>query len=458
MSTQQTASWRTPLAFVLVGAALLAASVAGNQLVRMVRDRSAWQIAFVLIGLGFWLLAALYREILARVPRLRWRSRLAVGAYGLFATIFLADSFALLLEQHPIRLSARSATAPTRVETTTQLNGALIPDDVLGKRALPNVFGADANGFRNTAIPASADVVTIGDSQTWGKNATREDDWPSQFAALTHHSVYNISVSGYGPAEYAQLLSPALTFHPRRVIVGLYLGNDLWDAYHEVYTTPAYAAARLANAPRAWYSDSTVATSAEITNSLAAYHSRWHFASDVAVKFALGRLLLLRTSDDFTAADRQWALAHRDFGAVYDVASTHTVLTPALRAMALDTANPRIAEGLRLTKQFIRDINARAAAAGARLTVAIIPSKESVYAPTGESPNAAHVHAVQLEDGVRESLAAFFRSERIDAVDALPALRKAAARGVPLYPSDADGHPLAGGYAVIAEVLSESQR
>src|SRR5882672_6569628 len=109
--------------------------------------------------------------------------------------------------------------------------GETVSDPELGMRIKPNTPGHDANGFRNASVPAQVDVVALGDSQTWGVNVQSADAWPQQLAKLSQGSVYNMSVGGYGPVQYWRLTEKALAFSPNVIVVGLYFGNDLYDAY-----------------------------------------------------------------------------------------------------------------------------------------------------------------------------------------------------------------------------------
>ena len=57
----------------------------------------------------------------------------------------------------------------------------------------------DILGFRNRRIPNVADIITIGDSQTYGNNVPPEQNWPGQLqASLGCKSpvMYNMSVGG----------------------------------------------------------------------------------------------------------------------------------------------------------------------------------------------------------------------------------------------------------------------
>src|SRR3989344_8810491 len=90
-------------------------------------------------------------------------------------------------------------------------------------------FGHDANGFRNVEVPKTADIIAIGDSQTYGENARREESWPYRLGA------YQMAFGGYGPTEYSVLFDHALAMQPKTVIIGFFSGNDLRDTVDDIY-------------------------------------------------------------------------------------------------------------------------------------------------------------------------------------------------------------------------------
>src|SRR6266849_719985 len=71
-----------------------------------------------------------------------------------------------------------------------------LSDPKLGKRIAPNAPGHDAHGFRNASVPNHADVVTLGDSQTWGQNVETNEAWPQVLGRLSGMSLYNMGMDG----------------------------------------------------------------------------------------------------------------------------------------------------------------------------------------------------------------------------------------------------------------------
>ena len=111
----------------------------------------------------------------------------------------------------------------------------IIPDPVLGKRMSPYYSGHDRRGYRNGQALDETTLLAIGDSTTYGFAAPPEGSWPSHLARITGKTTYNAAVGGYGPCEYEGVLNELIDLNPETVILGLYLGSDLANAYKSVY-------------------------------------------------------------------------------------------------------------------------------------------------------------------------------------------------------------------------------
>src|SRR5262245_27437148 len=105
----------------------------------------------------------------------------------------------------------------------------LLPDADLGHRGNPQFPGHDANGFRNTAVPDTADIIAIGDSHTYGTSVASNQAWPRVLERLTSCRVYSMALGGYGPLQYLALARRAVQFKPRVLLVGIYFGNDFYN-------------------------------------------------------------------------------------------------------------------------------------------------------------------------------------------------------------------------------------
>jgi len=116
------------------------------------------------------------------------------------------------------------------------LSPSIVRDNILGIAIPPRSGGHDEWGFRNKAVPKSADIVTLGDSHTYGNTAKMTESWPFVLGRLTGMSVYNLGLGGYGPNQYLYLLkNKALGLHPRVIICGLWLGDDFDNALKITY-------------------------------------------------------------------------------------------------------------------------------------------------------------------------------------------------------------------------------
>src|SRR4249920_1632665 len=62
---------------------------------------------------------------------------------------------------------------------TDYLSVEVVKDDILGGVVSPSTkAGFDEWGFRNHGVPATADIVAIRDSHTYGNTAKMDDSWP----------------------------------------------------------------------------------------------------------------------------------------------------------------------------------------------------------------------------------------------------------------------------------------
>ena len=122
------------------------------------------------------------------------------------------------------------------LDSADYLSVTTVKDDILGITVAPGSAGFDKWGFRNKTVPSAADVVTVGDSHTFGNTARMEDAWPSVLARNTHLNVYNLGLGGYGPNQYYHVLTTrGLKLRPSWVLCGLYMGDDFENAFSITY-------------------------------------------------------------------------------------------------------------------------------------------------------------------------------------------------------------------------------
>ncbi|HSD82689.1 MAG TPA: DUF6473 family protein [Anaerolineae bacterium] len=105
-----------------------------------------------------------------------------------------------------------------------------IPDNSIGLSKNERIKGYQANelGFRGMApVPAQVDLVTLGDSFTYGIDAAQP--WPERVAHRLGWQVLNLGIIGGSPSA----LIPALTEYgfphrPRVVVFAYFEGNDFY--------------------------------------------------------------------------------------------------------------------------------------------------------------------------------------------------------------------------------------
>jgi len=363
------------------------------------------------------------------------------------------------------------------------LNGAsrVVPDARFGQRPNPALPEHDAAGWRNAARPEHVFAVAIGDSQTYGDEVAREQAWPQRLAVLSGRSVYNLALGGYGPVEYARLLPEAQALSPQLVLVGLYAGNDFADAYLSAYPR--------ALAPELRSGDALLVRRCAQLDAQGELKEAWertrwarkgwtHAEPHLLLERVedSSRLLALASAasralqggeakpDDFGAGDfeqlrARGAEAGGNLLLPWSADGVSTVFTPAARLAVVDTADPRVEEGLRIALAEILEMAAQCAGR-CRLAVVAIPSKELVFAErvferSRTTPRAFAELALRealVWERVRRTLA----DAGIPLVDTLPYLRELLASGTNPYRSDWNGHPIGAGNEAIARAVIAS--
>jgi len=329
-------------------------------------------------------------------------------------------------------------------------------DDVLGITIAPNARGLDSWGFRNPAVPESAQVVALGDSHTFGNTATMNDAWPSVVSRETGLTVYNLGLGGYGPNQYYHLLmTRGLSLHPKWVLCGLYMGDDFENAYSITYGLDHWASLRTGKRKSVnadiWDDSEPPGPFKVVRNWLSresvVYRLVVHGPVLGAVKEGVRFSRAARGQDpDVTVLE----IPERKIREAF---------RPAGIAARLDQGRDEVREGMRITFELLDRMNAACRAHGCAFGVVIIPTKETVsaselQAKPGLPLRDAVTRVISNERRARGDLEAFLDRERIPYVDTLPALRGAI--GEELYAkTTADMHPGRNGYRVIAGAVSQ---
>ena len=319
----------------------------------------------------------------------------------------------------------------------------------LNHRISPYSAGHDSLGFRNESVPEKVSVVAIGDSMTYGVAASHRDSWPRQLQRLIGQPVYNLALGGYGPVHYWHLLNEfALPMEPDLVIVGVYFGNDLMDAYNLVYSNDSWEHLRRPGAVDGV--DSKDLIELPVRSKRFGDLRNW-----LAHKSMIYRVV---TQSALANPVRRAEVAHIHSDVMrIDVPGGITFLTPGIRSGALDLTDPNVQEGLDLSAQALDEIQKQCRARQVDLLVLLIPTKEYVYRDIVfdrgmDLSGSSFRELIDSEERVKARVRAQLDSSGVAYLDLLEPMRAAAARNA-IFPEN-DGHPNALGYSVIATEVS----
>ncbi|MBI5248212.1 MAG: hypothetical protein HY912_01845 [Desulfomonile tiedjei] len=127
-------------------------------------------------------------------------------------------------------------------------NAYYIPDDHMGFRLMPNSEGSyfghvpvkiNEYGLRDDWVskrkpPQMFRILCLGDSFTMGAGVRQEDSYPKVLEVLLRRQfpnteVINAGVDGWDTPEYAEYFQrEGMSFTPDLVLVGLFVGNDVY--------------------------------------------------------------------------------------------------------------------------------------------------------------------------------------------------------------------------------------
>lgn len=352
------------------------------------------------------------------------------------------------------------------------LQADLREDPVLGLMIAPHNNGHDANGFRNASVPAKTDILAVGDSFTYGYNAPRSGSWPGHLQRLTGQTVYNTGVGGFGPLQelhVTQQQAPKL--QPKTVVMAIFLGNDIIDAYNlaqsrthwhpwRITARPAGAKTALDElADREWAEQESQRFGAPLRDWLS-MHSMTYSVLRTTV---LTPLAATRASKQVAAADPNdkmlWLDASMATADANLAGPQSTIFNARQRLMALDPATTETQEGLQITERALQAMQAEATKHGYRLVVTFIPTKERAHCKrlleAGVTLPPTHARLCEVEPQVTQRLMASATAAGITTVDTSGALVAAVMGKRVLYLRNEDAHPNTDGYEVIAGEIAK---
>lgn len=362
-------------------------------------------------------------------------------------------------------------------------NRALDPDPVLGYRVSPFYPGSDKRGYRNPVALNKTDILAIGDSLTYGYSVIESESWPSVLRRESGLQVYNAGVGGYGPCEYLQVANELIDLSPKTVVVGMYLGNDMSDAYTSVYLEERCEKLRSTDSKildvlkrsrtelslKEQATDLGLASVPEpFRDGLPLSHLYGNKLRDKSAIYALFRTVYHRLTNFQwnrfgEKADESYENSSNISGTIlYDeIKELRTVFkSPAVEVLAVDQNDPRIYEGRRITESALLDIRMlMREVQNVNMIVAIIPTKGVVYSSLFEDEYIAKhnsfIPKIENELKLKNDLILFLESENIDFVDTTSLLEASLNVGQSPFHESSNEHPNEHGYKIIAEAIAD---
>jgi hypothetical protein len=337
----------------------------------------------------------------------------------------------------------------------------MVKSDALG--AVPSAgsrSGLDRWGFRNPAVPASADIVAVGDSHTFGNQATMEDSWPYVVRRLAGRSVYNLGMGGYGPNQYFYLLrEKALKLNPKLILCGFYMGDDFDGAYLMTYGTEYWSYLRGLPGVKVDLNTWNVDDGREVNPGLVRKMRVWLARHSVVYQIAFHASSLGNIQGN-VRIENAHSISPQATSLIVPEKHIKEAFRPEGILRRLDQNSPIVREGMRISFELLAQMNEVSKQNHSGFMVVIIPAKEMVFEDYFKAhPEIPLSNVLQrtATNGLlaKEKLIQFLSDSHIAYVDTLPALRGSVENE--LYArSITDMHPGKNGYLAIGKAVSEA--
>lgn len=269
----------------------------------------------------------------------------------------LAATTVIVLFSILVSLLLGEATVRLALDEIDYLTPTLIQHDHLVHAIKPGSGGHDSFGFRNNTVPENAEILAIGDSQTYGVSATSKKSWPAQLNQIMGAKVYNLGIGGYGPIDYLYLFNNYINiFEPRVVIVAFYFGNDLVDAYSAV---------------REKFSEGD----GEDLHSTDIKHPLRHWLSQNSLLYQITKVELATLTSAIRR--REATSSGNDLSVLFPYRGKKHVFQPEYRQSMLDLTKEKNRIGLEISLDVISQIGVTCAARPLECYFLLIPTKEA---------------------------------------------------------------------------------
>jgi lysophospholipase L1-like esterase len=306
---------------------------------------------------------------------------------------------------------------------------------VISGRDFHAIHNTDGHGFRNAwPWPETAEIVALGDSVTFGQGVEDDQAWPAILArSFPTSRIINLGLIGAGPQQYLRVYETfGLKLRPKVVLVGLFTGNDFWDA--EMFDLWLKSGA--GGSYMVWRDfGRPLSVSLDLEQPLGNLISSLIWRAKLLARKSYVCNLLVHVRGNFN----RWMPSGKTIFQAPD--GRRLELAPSLLAHNMREARPG-RPVFDLVLDSLQRLRSLAKKHGATVLVILQRSKEEVYVPlVGES----------TPDPVAP-LRAALSSLGIPYLDLLDGFRQRAAKGEVFF-YERDGHPNARGYALIAELV-----
>jgi len=359
-----------------------------------------------------------------------------------------------------IALVCCELVARIRLNAADYLNVGMVRDPIYGAIPSPTArAGYDKLGFRNREVPTTADIVAIGDSQTYGNAATMEDSWPYALGRIIGRNVYNMGLGGYGPNQYYQILTTkALNLKPRLILCGLSLTDDFDNAWHLSYGLDYWA--HLRQLPGVKVNFDTWDTNDLGTQSWHKHIRVWLSQHSVAYQLIVHNGIGDRLKGKVQVRNAAQLYPGMATSLIMPEKHIEEAFQPVGNLHNLDQSRESVREGMRITFELLKEMDEICRKNHIQFVVVVIPTKEMAFAEYLE-----HGSTIPLSDVVdrllvnerlaQEQTFKFLNDAHIPYVDPSSALQRAVSVGGKFFADSAgDMHPNKNGYRIIAEVIA----
>ena len=348
-------------------------------------------------------------------------------------------------------------------------------------RGNPHCPEHDARGYRNRSALSEANILTLGDSWTYGSGVPSDAAWPHVLSKRLHREVYNMALPESGPLQSLRILEQALVLHPKIIIFGFYFGNDLLDDFFYAQKTGRLAdflspkdiidinqAEHVENLKQKVYilfSRAVMASPpqppeyssgiARINPWLAENSRLYGFLRSVKKRWFDSHPHELADLDPrYENAIAGISEGQRPYVDPFSEGGWKTIFTTPYRFAAVDLSDVRVRAGLSIAKQTILVMNQLCNDNRIHFIVVLQPTKEAIFRAKARDTSRYRLYddLVGYENEVRVQLKNFFTEHHIDFVDPLPRLQES---GVQPSFEDVDGHPNVAGQDIIAAAVYE---